>query len=142
MTIAEFFIMRPHGPNCWNGDGAFRLLVRLRSINGNWKTLVLPSNILALYMILNTLNIYPCLKWTKKNMIANTLLIDFVLIEVLLTARYHNQLSTINWAKCLNYMKKYPVFSSVIWNWKVIYTYCTLILFFSLITFFFFLNEQ
>jgi hypothetical protein len=23
MTIAEFFMMRPHGPNCWNGLGAF-----------------------------------------------------------------------------------------------------------------------
>lgn len=22
-------MMRPHGPNCWNGDGAFKLLVRL-----------------------------------------------------------------------------------------------------------------
>lgn len=30
ITIAEFFIIRPHGPNCWNGDGAFRLRVRLQ----------------------------------------------------------------------------------------------------------------
>lgn len=30
MTIAEFFMIRPHGPNCWNGDGAFKLRVRLR----------------------------------------------------------------------------------------------------------------
>lgn len=30
MTIAEFFIIRPHGPNCWIGLGAFRLLVLLR----------------------------------------------------------------------------------------------------------------
>lgn len=29
MTIAEFFMIRPHGPNCWNGDGAFKLRVRL-----------------------------------------------------------------------------------------------------------------
>jgi hypothetical protein len=31
MTIAEFFIIRPHGPNCWTGDGAFRLRVRLET---------------------------------------------------------------------------------------------------------------
>lgn len=29
MTMAEVFIIRPHGPNCWNGDGAFNDLVRL-----------------------------------------------------------------------------------------------------------------
>lgn len=28
MTIAEFFMIRPHGPNCWKGLGAFKLLVR------------------------------------------------------------------------------------------------------------------
>ena len=30
MTIAEFFMMRPHGPNCCMGLGAFRLLVLLQ----------------------------------------------------------------------------------------------------------------
>ena len=30
MTIAEFFMIRPHGPNCWKGLGAFKLLVRLK----------------------------------------------------------------------------------------------------------------
>ena len=30
MTMAEFFIIRPHGPNCWMGLGAFRLLVLLQ----------------------------------------------------------------------------------------------------------------
>ena len=29
MTIAEFFMMRPHGPNCWMGLGAFSDRVRL-----------------------------------------------------------------------------------------------------------------
>jgi hypothetical protein len=29
MTIAEFFIIRPQGPNCWIGLGAFRERVRL-----------------------------------------------------------------------------------------------------------------
>jgi hypothetical protein len=30
MTIAEFFIIRPQGPNCWIGLGAFRERVRLQ----------------------------------------------------------------------------------------------------------------
>lgn len=30
ITIAEFFMIRPHGPNCWKGDGAFKLRVRLK----------------------------------------------------------------------------------------------------------------
>ncbi len=34
MTMAEFFMMRPHGPNCWMGLGAFRDRVRLE-INEN-----------------------------------------------------------------------------------------------------------
>jgi hypothetical protein len=25
-------MMRPHGPNCWNGDGAFKLRVRLEVV--------------------------------------------------------------------------------------------------------------
>lgn len=29
MTMAEFFIIRPHGPNCCIGLGAFKLLVLL-----------------------------------------------------------------------------------------------------------------
>ena len=29
MTMAEFFIIRPHGPNCWMGLGAFSDRVRL-----------------------------------------------------------------------------------------------------------------
>lgn len=32
ITIAEFFIIRPQGPNCWKGEGALRLLVRLQNI--------------------------------------------------------------------------------------------------------------
>lgn len=31
MTIAEFFIIRPHGPNCCIGLGAFRLRVLLET---------------------------------------------------------------------------------------------------------------
>ena len=31
MTIAEFFMMRPHGPNCWKGLGAFKDLVLLKN---------------------------------------------------------------------------------------------------------------
>lgn len=34
MTIAEFFIIRPHGPNCWMGLGAFRERVRLQKEEG------------------------------------------------------------------------------------------------------------
>ena len=30
ITIAEFFMMRPHGPNCWKGLGAFKERVRLQ----------------------------------------------------------------------------------------------------------------
>ena len=30
MTIAEFFIIRPQGPNCWIGLGAFSERVRLQ----------------------------------------------------------------------------------------------------------------
>lgn len=30
ITIAEFFIILPHGPNCCIGEGAFRDLVRLK----------------------------------------------------------------------------------------------------------------
>merc|ERR1719500_1032082 len=30
ITMAEFFIILPHGPNCWMGLGAFRDLVRLK----------------------------------------------------------------------------------------------------------------
>lgn len=33
ITMAEFFIIRPHGPNCWIGLGAFRDRVRLRNKN-------------------------------------------------------------------------------------------------------------
>ena len=29
MTMAEFFMIRPHGPNCWMGEGAFNERVRL-----------------------------------------------------------------------------------------------------------------
>ncbi len=29
MTMAEFFMIRPHGPNCWMGLGALRERVRL-----------------------------------------------------------------------------------------------------------------
>ena len=29
MTMAEFFMILPHGPNCWMGLGAFRERVRL-----------------------------------------------------------------------------------------------------------------
>ena len=29
MTIAEFFMILPHGPNCWIGLGAFKDLVLL-----------------------------------------------------------------------------------------------------------------
>ena len=34
MTIAEFFIILPHGPNCWMGLGAFRdrVLLKLETI--------------------------------------------------------------------------------------------------------------
>ena len=31
MTMAEFFMIRPHGPNCWMGLGAFRERVRLEN---------------------------------------------------------------------------------------------------------------
>ena len=30
MTMAEFFMMRPHGPNCWMGLGALSDRVRLQ----------------------------------------------------------------------------------------------------------------
>jgi hypothetical protein len=30
MTMAEFFMIRPHGPNCWKGLGALRERVRLK----------------------------------------------------------------------------------------------------------------
>ncbi len=30
MTMAEFFIILPHGPNCWMGLGAFKERVRLK----------------------------------------------------------------------------------------------------------------
>ena len=30
MTIAEFFMILPHGPNCWMGLGALRERVRLQ----------------------------------------------------------------------------------------------------------------
>merc|ERR1719195_205151 len=30
MTIAEFFMILPHGPNCWIGLGAFKDLVLIR----------------------------------------------------------------------------------------------------------------
>lgn len=46
ITIAEFFIMRPQGPNCWNGDGALSDRVRLGGGKSeeeidfiNWKNL-------------------------------------------------------------------------------------------------------
>lgn len=39
ITIAEFFIIRPHGPNCWNGDGALRLRVRLQTNRNDLITL-------------------------------------------------------------------------------------------------------
>jgi hypothetical protein len=32
ITIAEFFIILPQGPNCWKGQGAFKERVRLKII--------------------------------------------------------------------------------------------------------------
>lgn len=44
MTIAEFFIIRPQGPNCWIGLGALRDRVLLEQNTNSEQTKHLVSN--------------------------------------------------------------------------------------------------